>query len=606
MTSDTSLELSFLNLLPPQLESSVFDLDAYFPGKMYFKMTWVEAYDDLSKQQVRELIEKGWERLDTQQRSDIFLRLSSRLCPVIAERQQSSHKQEKAVTLWIRTQDRKRVEGQPVVLVQEADKKTTKADIEHRGIGSHCLIFDQAQHAVYRYTLSDLGEVGYHFWTQIYGHLQPQQFTLSNVTSDNQFKSGAQIEETIRSLGEVMRSHYQHASQATHYLANCYWQHHTEHPGTKVRLPESISDIPALFKTKLKSGSIIPASHGLEAALLAMSNAVEGGKGWKEVKQTPMYVHEREQSQASISIRVPVPETTKDISQQLWQRVQQFSDLDGDVLLAMMAQSTTIGRDERGGTWISVEDILRYRGIVPKMHLTKDLTRRDAGHRPEDIKAIASAIIRLRNTHVTVRVLQQPRKPGGRSRKVKQESFLILISDFLTPDPAGAEQQLEVAIAWYYRPGDCLDVQNASLRKKAAWLLQQALQYDPLRQKWEKRLARYFMFQLRLGSQSFGGTTITRSIRTLITETSLPVNQTDPAKTSTRFERAMHVLKLDGHISDWSESRYQEMMQKRPARNWLETWLDCELEISAASLMEELAEDMVDRLGQPHNKEDQN
>jgi hypothetical protein len=48
------------------------------------------------------------------------------------------------------------------------------------------------------------------------------------------------------------------------------------------------------------------------------------------------------------------------------------------------------------------------------------------------------------------------------------------------------------------------------------------------------------------------------------------------------------------------------MLRKRPARNWLEKWLDCELEISAASLMEELAEDMVDRLSQPRNQEDPN
>jgi hypothetical protein len=362
-------------------------------------------------------------------------------------------------------------------------------------------------------------------------------------------------------------------------------------------------DIPSAFRTAhmQKQGTLIPATDGLEAAIRAMSDARDGAQGWgKDRRKLPAYIHERATSTTAVTLRMNqplIPENDLAVAQQLWERVTTYSDNDGDVLLAMLAQVVAAGPDEQGATWITVQAILDYRGILSKRHEVEPGIYRDAGHRPEDMREVADCVGRLRDMHISVKTWREPRKSGGRRRKVTQESYLVLISDFLVQTEEGQAVKKEDAlqIAWYYRPGSSLDV---PLKKnaKVAWLLQQALRYDPYHEKWEKRLARYFMFQLRLNS-SFGGTTIRRSIREILEESGLfsSINRTDPIRTKERFENAMRTLTEHGHISDWGEISYLQAMEKRPARRWLEMWLDQELDITAAPLIEDLARDMLDQ-----------
>jgi hypothetical protein len=598
VTTDESMNLSFLTQIPARFETSFFDLEAYFPGRVFMKCSHIEPYE-LTQIQLKELHAKGWEPIDTSQSDQLtlFFRLGSHFSIIIAAMEPGHRDQ---ITFYARSQDIRFAERCDVVLTYELKGKTTSADLEQRMIGMHAIIFDGPnQSEVYRYELKDVGEAGALFWSQIYEASSQGSLLLPNTDRDRQRIAPQRFQDAYAAFYRQQREQMALVSHAAHLLAECYWQLHQTNPKKPVILPKSVVDIPASFRqTKLRDGSVIAATVGLEAALTAISNAVEGARGWKATKNAVVYTHEREQATAAVAIRHLDQEgeivDKKDISKQLWERVNSYSDLDGDVLLAMLAQLTLVGPDERGGIWITVEDILGHRGIVPKTHETKDFQKREAGHRPIDVKEIAVGITRLRDTHVTIRRLQQPKKTGGRVRKVKQESFLLLISDFLVPE--GREETLDAAIAWYYRPGDCLEVPVGQIRKKAAWLLKKALEYDPYHQKWQKRLARYFLFHLRIATGAFGGATITRSIGSMLNDAVLPIDKDDPGRTVARFEHAMHVLQEDGHISSWSEEGYREMMGDRPTRHWLDQWLAHELEISAASLLEDLKDDMIDRL----------
>jgi len=130
--------------------------------------------------------------------------------------------------------------------------------------------------------------------------------------------------------------------------------------------------------------------------------------------------------------------------------------------------------------------------------------------------------------------------------------------------------------------------------KQIAWLCQQVLHYDPYRQIWEKRLARYCLFHLRLYAS--GGGTITRTLGTLINELSLSVDQRNPEKTRKRFEQAMQCLEKDRQIESWAYAHDNEHL---PRVHWLEIWLSWKVHITCAPLnpfQRDLEEAMFERV----------
>lgn len=598
--------LSFLAPTRGSMLPAVFDLDRYFPGRLYWKWALMEKYT-VDEAKLEELCAAGWEMLDHTTRARDLLRLTSRLGLVLALTLPGVTPERGELELWVRSQDLLHAKQYPVILVYEAEQNTSVSELARLVPGTHAIVFEGE--AVYRYEVSQLGDtgikllqammVGTHYASD---RVLPSEY-LYSVGSPKK-----SVQNKLKALHENMLMQFAMAQLAATRLSELYWSLHLQSVGKPARLAHSLLDIPPAFRHANlyeNHGNLIPATDALEAAIRAISDAQDGAKGWgADRSKSPTYIHSRATSTTAVTLRMNqqlIPEHDRAVAQQLWERVTTYSDNDGDVLLAMLAQVVAAGPDEQGGTWITAQAILDYRGILPKRHEVGPGVYRDAGHRPDDMQEISDCVGRLRDMHISVRSWREPRKPGGRRRKVVQESYLVLISDFLTQTEEGqVAKEDALQIAWYYRPGSCLDV---PVRKnaKVAWLLQQALRYDPYHEKWEKRLARYFMFQLRLNN-AFGGTTIKRSIREILEESGLfsSINRTDPIRTKERFENAMRTLAEHGHISDWGETPYLEAMKRRPARGWLEMWLAQELVITAAPLIEDLARDMLDQIHAQH------
>ena len=593
--------LSFLTPTRGSVLPTVFDLERYFPNRLYWKWALMEKYT-VDESKLEELRDAGWEMIDHIARPRELLRLTSQLGLVLAlalpGKLASPERGE--LVLWVRSQDLHHAEQYPVVLVYEAAQETPVGELVRLIPGTHAIIFEGED--IYRYEVSQLGDTGIRLLQSMMAgtHYASDRFLPSEFRfSIKPLKKSMQ--KKLEMLQEDMMMQFALAQAAAAQLSELYWQLHLQSVVKPVRPPHTLVDIPPAFRhaNLYENGVLIPATDGLEAVIRAMSDAHDGTEGWGEDRgKHPTYIHERATSTTAVTLRMNqlIPEDEHAVAKQLWERVTTYSDTDGDVLLAMLAQVVAAGPDAQGGTWITSSAILDYRGIVQKRHEVEHSVYRDAGHRPDDMRLIADCVVRLRDMHISVRSYREPKKSGGRRRKVVQESYLVLISDFLTQAEEGQPQEDALQIAWYYRPGSCLDV---PLRKnaKVAWLLQQALRYDPYHEKWEKRLARYFMFQLRLNS-SFGGTTIQRSIRDILQEAGLfsSINSNDPIRSRKQFEDAMRTLTEHGHISEWSEAQYLAAMEKRPARGWLEIWLTQELEISAAPLLEDLARDMLDQV----------
>ncbi len=105
------------------------------------------------------------------------------------------------------------------------------------------------------------------------------------------------------------------------------------------------------------------------------------------------------------------------------------------------------------------------------------------------------------------------------------------------------------------------------------------LKYDPHNEKWEKRLARYFLFHMRMNGR-IG--VVNREIGPLLETLSLPIDTRFPERnTKQRFEKAMNRLVDDKQIDGWE---YAEDMTL-PARGWLPTWLNQKISIYFAPYM---------------------
>jgi len=258
----------------------------------------------------------------------------------------------------------------------------------------------------------------------------------------------------------------------------------------------------------------------------------------------------------------------------LWQTTRELTDLDGDVLLAALCQAMIGGLDTtEQATWLTADALLDYRGITPKTHRDGALRHR-AGHRAEDRAHIAASMDRLDRLWVRLQEVEvmesQPRARPRRARYT-HESKVLVITDRLVQDG--------LPTAWRYSPGPWLAPFLTSPNRQVALLMQQALRYDPYRQRWEKRLARYLTFHLRMDAKN--ERPLVRRIGPLLDELHLPLDRRHPERTRARFETALHRLARDGVIDGWDYTAgARSVLATLPSRRWIDWWRDTTVAIT--------------------------
>lgn len=338
---------------------------------------------------------------------------------------------------------------------------------------------------------------------------------------------------------------------------------------------------PSILSAFVERRGLIPSSLAIQGVLASLHAAQDPTRGWRNGdSDLPVFEFARGQGTARVLMR-PDTNTTPNqaVAELLWSQVREFSDKDGDVLLAMMAQAMEPGRqDNDGATWITAAAILDYRGIRPIMKREGKVTRR-AGHRTEDLAEITACVSRLGAQWVElVSVETRTARRGKRQPMIERTSYeskLFSIDEQIMQGELGGARH---AIAWRYRLGRCITEFLTAPNRQVARLMQHVLEYDPYRQSFEKRLGRYFTIHHRIGASYKAP--LRRKVSGLFDELYLPINKSDPSRTMKRFEMAMDRLVSDGVLPGWvytAESAAR--VQSLPARGWLSGWLSCVVEI---------------------------
>ncbi len=532
-----------------------------------------------STDQVAGLSATGWENVEHYS-PEIRLCASSQLaCSFLL-----SHANGPEV--WAPGDDLQYAQRYPVLLSFQTpafiDEQGSLQSLEHMVLGSSALVLHTNTCSLYH--VDQLGNPGMALCQQLQGGIDVFTFPglFDDTVSDTPRSDDAEYHQMLRAQQrQRAQGHWAQIHQTAKELASLYWQMHqrtqmTLLPGERSTFP------PAVFQER--SIAPIPASLALQSALAAYSNAQSHqASGWQQHGQGLTYVYQRSSKEyAHVEWRPGISPSTPSDLELLWSKIRTFDDHDGDVLLCLLAHWVAAPKDVEGYVWLSSEVMLSYRGIRPRSYIAADGAKHDQSYRQEDMAAVSTSVEHIRNTHVTLQQQtqqeSQPKRRGRPRKRILQlESYLITVTDFLQQRTMFAEHEAasdQVAIAWRYRPGNCIE---AFLDQQFASLFQQSLNYDPLREQWEKRLSRYFTFHLYGGQHS----TITRTVSAILDELSLPINKNDPDKTKKRFEKAMERLRLDHQIAVWS---YLEDLASLPSRQWLHIWRSYQIQVQATTL----------------------
>ena len=314
-----------------------------------------------------------------------------------------------------------------------------------------------------------------------------------------------------------------------------------------------------------------------QAVVSSIHNAASGADQWQHsTDQAPCFLYQKDSGNTIVEYK----EGQKDevfndrTTASLWQQVQQFTDLDNDVLLAMIAHLITCP-EEDGSSWFFASNFLDYRGVQPRMQAdTPGGAKRRAGHRQEDIADVGKSVDRISNIWMTISQFIEEETAGTTSRRKRRtrreyshRGRLLSIEEAWTQRELATDEP-GIELGWKMRAGSWLKIFLESPNRQVASLCQKTLQYDPYREQWEKRLSRYLLFHLRMNAR--GSTVVfNREIGKLLKELSLPIEEERPQRTRDRFEKALNRLVEDRQIDVW---QYKAEVQL-PTRHWLGTWL---------------------------------
>jgi len=552
-----------------------------FAGRRFWTWGIFALLEQVGEEVLAELRADGWEPWNDGTR-ELFLLLENQFAQtlIVVEAQGAHH-------YWARTADIQHAQRYPVLLTYQSGEEEYPHSVPPEMVIGACALVGDGS-SFHLYTAEQLGEEG---------HTLCEQIREGMLLYPPEVDPSA---EERRMRVEQRLAAWERTHAAAQRLSSLYWMLHQHTIGLNASSPpRTLPAVPIV----IDKGALIASALPVQAVIAAYSNAHSGAEQWSIKKHLPTYAYSREDGTTHIQMRPGDPEAALDAPtiQSLWEQVRHLSDIDGDVLLTMIAQAIAAPQDEKGGTWITGKSILDYRGIKPITKKENGRVRR-AGHRQEDLAEVASCISRMSNTWITVEQWiegdinqEQHKKRSKKQRRYlyTRDSRLIVITDtiqqqeLLRESGSKTSRQVEserpsLSVAWRYQLGSWLDPFLQGANRQVAWLLQQVLSYDPYHQMWEKRLGRYFTFHMRMDPR--GGTTITREIGMLIEELSLPINYRDPEKTRQRLEKALKYLISDGIISSWN---YHAENPKLPSRKWLETWLRCKIQVWALAMFPE-------------------
>lgn len=320
----------------------------------------------------------------------------------------------------------------------------------------------------------------------------------------------------------------------------------------------AVTTVPAPTNEKVVAGKDVfkeglaqtPTSQPVAAVVKSIHDASEGAKSWREHKGGLSFTEAVNGGEADISVVIKDQEP----ADRLLGVLEGLDDLAVDVYIAAITHWLHNAKGPAEPVWIHVDQILKYRGIQPKM---KD--GYSAGYRPEERRAVVDRFERLDRIFIYLRrFIVYSRGRGKAPREITMESKILGISDRLVENGE--------VVAFKVCPGE---YGRYLCDGQTGLMFRRILEYDFYRQDWEKRIGLYLVFQWAI-RKAHGTLQQPFRISTILENIRKELNVRYPRKTLVRFEQALNTLKADGIIRGWRYDAKGGPDMNR--RDWILDW----------------------------------
>lgn len=245
-----------------------------------------------------------------------------------------------------------------------------------------------------------------------------------------------------------------------------------------------------------------------------------------------------------------------------------LTDLDADVLDILYLFWQLQAKSEDDPAFATIDDLLRVRGLQPKL----GGQRRRGGYGPEQRTEIVEAIYRLEVVYVDVR---QPVKRVRGSEPQSEALKRPLITISALEGKRLQDGKINVKFVGY-KPGLVFTPYLLGPGRQTSLMAAKTLRYNLRTEIPEKRLSRYLSWIWKIRStkreyeQPF-------KIETLLNAIGLRFDSNNPSKTYDRFEALLDRLKDDRVISAWQFKGWDEALVGK--RGWVEKWKRANVQI---------------------------
>ncbi|MDP9375761.1 MAG: helix-turn-helix domain-containing protein [Chloroflexota bacterium] len=273
-------------------------------------------------------------------------------------------------------------------------------------------------------------------------------------------------------------------------------------------------------------------------------------------------------------------------AQVMWHQREELSDLDADALDALSALWLSQARTVGDRAVADVDGLLTMRGIKPR---SRGNGRR-SGFETEQRAEMARALSHIQNIWINIAQAdvpdesgegsEQPPEARGKMRLTLQSRAFVITDRLGLTDESGAMVDMN---RFVFQPGEVFARFLMGPGNQTALLSAKALKYDPYRQTFEKRLARFLSWQWRVNA--LGAHARPYRVDELLDAVGKEIDGRHPNWTRERLEKALDTLQEDGVIAHWQYDRWDETAVER--RGWVRRWRESTLLIDPPAVVVE-------------------
>jgi hypothetical protein len=251
---------------------------------------------------------------------------------------------------------------------------------------------------------------------------------------------------------------------------------------------------------------------------------------------------------------------------------QKLSDHDADVLDALSALYLQRARSPTDDVQASINELLELRGLKPRLSGQK----RRGGFSSKQRDSIKQALAHLEDVWLTF--------PDRRfsHRKVAD---VVQTRCFMLTERKGqlfTDGSLDFR-EFSFRPGLIYSSFLFGPWRQVALLAAKALQYDPVQEVWEKRVARYLSWQWRIRANTRGYFK-PLGVSTLLDVVGVSVPGRS-ARTRDRFERCLDHLRKDRVIAQWQYHGFPGLLGE--TKGWKNDWTGANILVEPPDLIKD-------------------